>query len=236
MNGAGPVVLVVDDEPETRKFVGTNLSAKGFRPLLAEDGSEALKLFGERPIDLVLLDLSMPGPDGVEVCRAIRHQSDVPIVILSGHSREIDKVNALDVGADDYLTKPFATEVLLARINAIVRRTQAVPEETTGLYQVGGLFVDLSAGTVTRDAALIDLTDLEFKLLCYLILHRGRTATREQILRDVWQLPSTVETRTIDRHVNALRSIMDGKDEETWPIKSVYGIGYKLVDVERVEA
>ena len=104
MKGDGPVVLVVDDEAETRKFVGMNLTASGFRPILAEDGTEALKLFGERAIDLILLDLVMPGPSGVEVCRAIRHSSDVPIVILSGRSREKDKVTALDLGADDYVT------------------------------------------------------------------------------------------------------------------------------------
>ncbi len=124
MKGDGPVILVVDDEAETRKFVGMNLTAKGFRPLLAEDGSEALKLFGERPIDLVVLDLAMPGPSGVEVCQAIRLTSDVPILVLSGHSRESDKVGALDIGADDYLTKPFGVAELVARVGAALRRGQ----------------------------------------------------------------------------------------------------------------
>ncbi len=233
-----PRLLVIEDDPQLNVGLSMFLEMEGFQVDLADDGDEGLRQAVSLPgYDLILLDANLPGRTGFEVLREMRVQGvSTPVLMLTGLGAHEDKMRGFELGADDYLTKPFATEVLLARINAIVRRTQAVSEETTGLYQVGGLFVDLSAGTVTRDAALIDLTDLEFKLLCYLILHRGRTATREQILRDVWRLPSTVETRTIDRHVNALRSIMDGKDEETWPIKSVYGIGYKLVDVERVEA
>src|SRR5690606_16705565 len=137
---------------------------------------------------------------------------------------------------DDYLTKPFSTEELLARVQAILRRTQQETEDATGVFDVGGLRVDMGERKIDRNGEPISLTDLEFRLLRYLLLHRGRTATREQILRDVWGLPSDVETRTIDRHVNALRKIMDGEDEDSWPIKSVYGIGYKLVGAEKVDA
>jgi DNA-binding response OmpR family regulator len=150
---------------------------------------------------------------------------------LGGHD---DKMRGFELGADDYLTKPFSTEELLARVQAILRRSQSETSDDSGTYDVGGLRVNLETREVTRAGEPISLTDLEFRLLRYLLLHRGRTATREQILRDVWGLPSDVETRTIDRHVNALRKIMDGEDEETWPIKSVYGIGYKLVGADEV--
>jgi DNA-binding response OmpR family regulator len=152
---------------------------------------------------------------------------------LGGHD---DKMRGFELGADDYLTKPFSTEELLARVQAILRRSQIETDDETGNYDVGGLTVNLATRDVTRAGEPISLTDLEYRLLRYLLLHRGRTATREQILRDVWGLPSDVETRTIDRHVNALRKIMDGEDEETWPIKSVYGIGYKLVGADKLTA
>ena len=235
---APPRLLIVEDDPQVNIGLSLFLETEGYQVDLADDGEEGLRRAVSLPgYDLVVLDANLPGRNGFEVLREMRVQGvSTPVLMLTGLGAHEDKMRGFELGADDYLTKPFSTEVLLARINAIVRRTRAVPEETTGVYQVGGLVVDLAAGTVTRDARQMDLTDLEFKLLQYLILHRGRAATREQILRDVWRLPSTVETRTIDRHVNALRGLMDGEDEETWPIKSVYGIGYKLVDVERVKA
>ncbi len=231
-----PHLLIIEDDPQLNVGLSMFLETEGFQVDLADDGDEGLRLAVSLPgYDLIILDANLPGRTGFEVLREMRVQGvSTPVLMLTGLGAHEDKMRGFELGADDYLTKPFATEVLLARINAIVRRTQAVPEEAMGVYQVGGLLVDLPAGAVTRDGEVMDLTDLEFKLLRYLILHRGRTATREQILRDVWRLPSTVETRTIDRHVNALRSIMDGEDEDTWPIKSVYGIGYKLVDVERI--
>jgi DNA-binding response OmpR family regulator len=137
-------------------------------------------------------------------------------------------------GADDYLTKPFATEELMARIEVLLRREAQAIEEG-GVFEVGGLTVDLDGKTVSRNGESVKLTDLEYALLEYLIRRRGRTATREQILRDVWNLPAEVETRTIDRHVNALRDVMDGDEESQWAIRSVYGIGYKLVGATHVE-
>ena len=229
-------LLIIEDDPQLSIGLSLFLEAEGYEVVLESDGEAGLRQAVSLPgYDLIVLDANLPGRNGFEVLREMRVQGvSTPVLMLTGLGAHEDKMRGFELGADDYLTKPFSTEVLLARIHAIVRRTQAVPEETTGVYQVGGLVVDLAAGTVTRDDEQMDLTDLEFKLLQYLILHRGRTATREQILRDVWRLPSTVETRTIDRHVNALRVLMNGEDEETWPIKSVYGIGYKLVDVERV--
>ncbi|MFW5973703.1 MAG: response regulator transcription factor, partial [Bacteroidota bacterium] len=157
-----------------------------------------------------------------------------PVLMLTGLGGHESKMGGFELGADDYLTKPFSTDELLARVQAIVRRSHVNDETEKGRFRVGGLEVDIDRRDVRRNGEPVDLTDLEFRLLSYLITHRGRTATREQILRDVWGLPSDIETRTIDRHVNALRKVMDGDSEETWPIQSVYGIGYKLVGAERI--
>ena len=232
-----PRLLIIEDDPKLSIDLSLFLEAEGYGVELVGDGETGLRHAVSLPgYDLILLDAKLPDRSGFEVLREMRMQgARTPVLILTGLGTHEDIMRGFELGADDYLTKPFSTEELLARIHAILRRTQMVPEEASGRYRLGGILVDLSKKTVTRDETPIDLTDLEFKLLQYLILHRGRTATREQILRDVWKLPSTVETRTIDRHVNALRSIMDGEGEETWPIKSVYGIGYKLVGAERVE-
>ena len=230
-------LLIIEDDPQSSIDLSLFLEAEGYEVVLEGDGETGLRQAVSLPgYDLILLDAKLPDRSGFEVLREMRMQgARTPVLILTGLGTHEDIMRGFELGADDYLTKPFSTEELLARIHAILRRTQMVPEEASGRYRLGGILVDLSKKTVTRDETPIDLTDLEFKLLRYLILHRGRTATREQILRDVWKLPSTVETRTIDRHVNALRGIMDGDDEETWPIKSFYGIGYKLVGAERVE-
>ena len=230
-------LLIIEDDPQLGIGLSLFLEADGYEVTLEVDGETGLRQAVSMPgYDLILLDAKLPDRSGFEVLREMRIQgASTPVLILTGLVEHEDIMRGFELGADDYLTKPFSTEELLARIHAILRRTQMVPEEASGRYRLGGLLVDLSKKTVTRDDTPISLTDLEFKLLRYLILHRGRTATRQQILRDVWKLPSTVETRTIDRHVNALRSIMDGDDEETWPIKSVYGIGYKLIGAERVK-
>lgn len=229
-------LLIVEDDPELSTGLLLYLESQGFDVTLVNDGEKGLQKAISLPgFDLIVLDAKLPSRSGFDVLREARSRGvSTPILMLTGLGGHDDKMRGFELGADDYLTKPFSTEELLARVQAILRRTQQETEDATGVFDVGGLRVDLGEKTITRDGEPISLTDLEFRLLRYLMLHRGRTATREQILRDVWGLPSDVETRTIDRHVNALRKIMDGEDEDSWPIKSVYGIGYKLVGAERV--
>lgn len=210
------------------------LESEGFDVTLVSDGDEGLRKAVSLPgYDLVVLDAKLPGKSGFDILREMHARGvSTPVLMLTGLGGHEDKMRGYELGVDDYLTKPFSTEELLARVEAILRRTEEKERERERVYHVGGLDVDLRNDTVTREGEPVDLTDLEYRLLRYLVLHHGRTATREQILRDVWQLPSNVETRTIDRHVNALRKVMEGEDEDSWPIKSVYGIGYKLVGVE----
>lgn len=232
-----PRLLIVEDDPQMSTGLVLFLESEGFEVTVADDGAKGLEEAVTLPEPaLIILDAKLPEKSGFEILREIRGKGvSAPVLMLTGLGGHEDKMRGFDLGADDYLTKPFSTDELLARIQAILRRSEA-SSIAGGVFEVGGLTVDVDAGTVTRNGESVSLTDLEFRLLKYLIRHHGRTATREQILRDVWELPSEVETRTIDRHVNALRKVMDGTDEESWPIKSVYGIGYKLEGVREIDA
>jgi DNA-binding response OmpR family regulator len=231
----GPSLLVVEDDSELSTSLLLYLESEGYDVTLAEDGETALNEATRLPgYDLIVLDAKLPDLNGFEVLRQTRDDGvRTPVLMLTGLGDHEHKMRGFQVGADDYLTKPFETEELVARIDVLLRR-EAEADTEDGVFAVGGLHVDLTTDSVTRDDSPVDLTDLEYKLLAYLLRRRGRTATREQILRDVWDLPTEVETRTIDRHVNALRDAMDGDAEDAWPIQSVYGIGYKLEGAERV--
>ena len=233
----GPNLLIVEDDSELSTSLVLYLESEDYEVTLAETGEDGLEEATRLPgYDLIILDAKLPDRNGFEVLRRAREDGvKTPVLMLTGLGDHEHKMRGFQVGADDYLTKPFETEELLARIDVLLRREAEVSEEG-GVFTVGGLRVNLDTETVARDGETVDLTDLEYRLLAYLLRRRGRTATREQILRDVWDLPAEVETRTIDRHVNALRDVMEGDDEASWPIQSVYGIGYKLVGAERVEA
>ncbi|HEX7072339.1 MAG TPA: response regulator transcription factor [Rhodothermales bacterium] len=232
-----PRLLIVEDDPQLSTGLMLYLEAQGYSVSLESDGEKGLQQAISLPgYDLLILDAKLPERNGFDVLREVRTRGvRTPVLMLTGLGAHEDKMRGFELGADDYLTKPFSTEELLARVQAILRRSQSTMDDT-GVFNVGGLAVDLDGGVVKRGRENVELTDLEFKLLKYLILHRGRTVPRKQLLRDVWELPGDVETRTIDRHINALRKVMDGEDEDTWPIKSVYGIGYKLVGAEPADA
>ena len=232
----GPALLVVEDDSELSTSLLLYLESEGYEVTLAEEGEAALDEATRLPgYDLIVLDAKLPDLSGFEVLRQARDDGvRTPVLVLTGLGDHEHKMRGFQVGADDYLTKPFETDELVARIDVLLRREAEATEEG-GVFEVGGLRVDLDDDTVVRDGDPVDLTGLEYKLLAYLLRRRGRTATREQILRDVWDLPTEVETRTIDRHVNALRDEMEGDAEDEWPIQSVYGIGYKLEGAERID-
>lgn len=229
--------MVVEDDPQLSTGLMMFLETQGYEVTLATDGDQGMSRAVELPeYALMILDAKLPGRSGFDILREARsHGVRTPVLMLTGLGAHEDKMRGFELGADDYLTKPFSTDELLARMQAILRRSTVSREDERGQFEVGGLTVNLGIRSVTRDGDPVELTDLEYRLLRYLILHRGRTVSREQLLRDVWELPGDIETRTIDRHVNALRKVMDGEDEDTWAIKSVYGIGYKLAGAERVD-
>jgi two-component system response regulator RegX3 len=212
-------ILVVEDEDTIAVPLAEGLRREGFDVFRAATGESAL----EAPaVDLVLLDLRLPDLDGTEVCRRLRARSDVPIIIVSAKGEEIDRVVGLELGADDYVVKPFGFRELLARIRAVMRRAR--PEESDGVLHAGSLLVDLRARRVTLDGSELELTPKEFDLLALLTSDAGAVVTRERILREVWDTDWFGPTKTIDVHVASLRKKLgDGR----W-IETVRGVGHRL--------
>ena len=219
-------ILVVDDEPTLRETLVDALEADGFRVVSAADGREALTRFrAERP-DLVLLDLMLPELSGIEVCRIIRAESGVPIVMLTAKTSELDKVVGLELGADDYVTKPFSLRELTARIRALLRRTEQLAEAPMPLVELGALTVDLAGHRLLSDGERVPLKPKVFELLAYLLRHPGQVLTREQLLEHVWGYDYAGETRTVDVHIHWLRAAIEPEPAEPIYLHTVRGVGY----------
>jgi DNA-binding response OmpR family regulator len=237
-------ILVVDDEPNIRDTVAITLRREGFDVVLAETGTEALERMDQRP-DVVVLDIMLPGLDGLEVCRRIRQTSSVPIILLSARGEEIDRVVGLEIGADDYLTKPFAMRELVARIRAIIRRMHMdhvdrhtePPEEPApatadhGVFVVGDIVVDPAARQATVRGEPVDLKKKEFDLLEYFARHPGVVMTREALLREVWGYQHHVDTRTVDVHIRWLRQKLEDDPGDPKRLLTVRGHGYRFMVV-----
>jgi DNA-binding response OmpR family regulator len=219
-------ILVVDDEPTLRETLAEALDADGFRVVTAADGSEALLRFREHHPDLVVLDLMLPELSGVEVCRILRRESGVPILMLTAKSSEIDKVLGLELGADDYVTKPFSLRELTARIRALLRRTEQPVVEGPATVTLGDLTVDLAGHRLLRDGEPVPLKPKVFELLAFLLLHPGQVFSREQLLEHVWGYDYAGETRTVDVHVHWLRTAIEPEPAAPALIQTVRGVGY----------
>lgn len=217
-------ILIVDDEERMRKLVRDFLVKKNFAVVEAADGSEALDLFfADSEISLVILDVMMPKLDGFACAKEIRAYSKVPIIMLTAKGQERDELQGFEIGVDEYISKPFSPKVLVARVEAILRRTGKEPDEE--LLEAGGVVLNRSAHTVTIDGQNVDLSYKEFELLSYFMENRGIALSRETILDHVWNYDYFGDTRTIDTHVKKLRSKMGEKGEL---IKTIWGMGYKF--------
>jgi DNA-binding response OmpR family regulator len=220
-------ILIVDDDPAIRKFVAANLQARGYETLIAPGGEEALNLIEERMPDLVLLDIMMPAMNGFEVCRSIREWSQVPIIMISAKDSVDDKVKCFDIGADDYLTKPFALHELLSRIKAVLKRSQTTDSSTQqSTYHKGGLIVDFSRQIATLEGKTIELTALEYKILAYLTLNAGRIITPNQILEKIWGEEYIGDNRLLQVNVCRLRRKLKDSAKEPVYIQTNPGMGY----------
>ncbi len=217
-------ILVVDDESRMRKLVKDFLARQGYTVLEAADGMEAMDYFyADKDIALIILDVMMPRMDGWQVCREIRMHSKVPIIMLTARSEERDELQGFDLGVDEYISKPFSPKILVARVEAILRRTQG--SGNADEISAGGIVVDKAAHTVMSDGSPVDLSFKEFELLTYFMENQGIALSREKILNNVWNYDYFGDARTIDTHVKKLRSKLGDKGEY---IKTIWGMGYKF--------
>lgn len=220
-------ILIIEDEKDLAELVAFNLEKEGYRPLIALDGIAGLEAARDSSPDLILLDLMLPGMGGIEICKSLKGNpktAQVPVILLTAKGEEIDRVVGFEIGADDYVVKPFSTRELLLRIRAVLRR--AHPEKPAGrMLRIGPVAIDTERHIVTVDDAEAVLTSTEFKLLLILAERLGRLQSREQLLKDVWGYNYAGDTRTVDTHVTRLRTKLG---EAGGMIKTVRGFGYKL--------
>jgi two-component system phosphate regulon response regulator PhoB len=224
-----PKILVVDDEPEAVELVDFNLKQAGFDVVTAADGAEALKKAHSALPSLMVLDLMLPEIDGLEVCKMLRRDpatANIPIVMVTAKAAEIDRILGLELGADDYITKPFSPRELVLRVKRILQRGRG-PDEETNRFKFGELLIDSPRHLVSWRGKSIDLTATEFKLLSVLAQRRGRVQSREQLLRDVWEYNSLIDTRTVDTHMRRLREKLGPASKY---LDTVRGVGYRFVE------
>src|ERR671937_2050053 len=223
-------ILLVDDEESVQKLLAYPLERDGYRVVQARDGEEALKRFDELPVDLVVLDLMLPKLDGLEVCKRVRAASSVPIIMLTARDDELDKVLGLELGADDYITKPFSIREFRSRVRALLRRAAPRRPEREEVISVDGLEIDVARRVVQIDGRVVQLTYVEFELLRTLATHPGRVYSRRMLLEALWGGADYREPRTIDVHVRHLREKLERDPREPEYIFTVRGVGYRFRD------
>ena len=223
------LILLIEDDPAIVRFLERGLAAHGHRTISADNGEDGLLMAAEEAVELVLLDVMLPRMDGRRVLERIRlRRPDLPVLMLTARDGVHDKVEALDLGADDYLTKPFEMVELLARIEALLRRAPAASGVSLERFQFGNVFVDVRKAEVSREGTPVELSAKEFHLLRYFVEHRGATLSREELLTEVWGYHATPSTRTVDVHVAWLRQKLEPNPRVPQYIVTVHGLGYKF--------
>lgn len=225
---AQPLILLVDDDARLREIVGMALEGEGYRVRGAESAEEVSSLFEAEDPDLLILDVMLPGMDGFELCREIRTRSPVPILMLTAKTDTVDVVVGLESGADDYVTKPFVTKELVARIRALLRRARIPEKEAARKMVVGELEIVPDAATVTKRGEPIQLTKTEFKLLCAMAARPNQVFTRELLLQQVWEYDYFGDSRLVDVHIRRLRGKIEDDPREPRIVQTVRGLGYKI--------
>lgn len=223
-----PYILLVDDDPNISRLVQLYLEKEGFEVKTADRGDDALALFRKLPPDLMLLDVMLPGMDGWQVLKAVRKSSSIPIIMLTAKDETFDKVLGLELGADDYITKPFDTKELVARVKAVLRRTQGSEEEKSDTLAFPGLTVSLSQYEVSYQGEKVEMPPKELEVLYFLASHQNQVFTREQLLEQVWGFDFYGDSRTVDVHIKRLREKLPDCEKHGWCIRTVWGVGYKF--------
>ena len=224
---ANQKILIVDDDQNICELLRLYLAKEGYETLIAHDGQAALDLFEKEKPDMVLLDVMMPHMDGWEVCRRIRGQSNTPVIMLTAKGETFDKVLGLELGADDYVVKPFDTKEVVARIKAVLRRCSPDSQESNGIIQFENLSLDMSRYELKVKGQVVEAPPKELELLAYLAGHPNRVFTRDQLLDEVWGFEYYGDSRTIDVHIKRLREKLEGASD-AWCLKTVWGVGYKF--------
>lgn len=223
-------ILVVDDEDHIVELISYNLINSGYKVITANNGIDAVKIAREEKPDLMLLDLMLPGLDGFDVCKSIRNDNetkDISVIMLTAKGEELDKILGLELGADDYITKPFSIRELLARVKAVLRRIKSV-EESEEVYKSNGILINFDRRDVFILDKKIDLTLKEFELLEILVKNRGKILTRETLLDKIWGYEYVGETRTVDVHIRYLRKKVEVDDKNPKLIETIRGVGYRF--------
>lgn len=227
---ANEKILVVDDEPNILELIKFNLENNGFKVITACNGERALEMIKAENPDLILLDVMLPGVDGFELCKIIRRKnetSDIPIILITAKSEEIDKILGLEIGADDYITKPFSVRELIARVKAVLRRADK-KDKNEKIIKISDIIIDVDKHEVTVKGKKIELTPKEFELLKLFALNPGRVFSRDYLLEKIWGYDYLGDTRTVDVHIRHLRQKIEENSDETNYIETVRGVGYKF--------
>lgn len=222
-------ILIVEDEPHMVAGLRDNFEYEGFQVLTASDGVDGLDLALKESPDLVVLDVMMPRMSGLDVCKQLKaRRPSIPIIMLTARGQEVDKVVGLELGADDYVTKPFSIRELLARVKAVLRRSQTLPKDQD-TYSFGDVQVNLRSYQVTRGGKAIEFSNKEFELLKHLLCHSGETMSRDRLLDEVWGYENFPTTRTVDAHIVRLRQKLEPVPDQPRFFLTVHGVGYKFV-------
>lgn len=222
-------VLIVDDNPDIREVLGTYAAKEGFEPITAKDGFEALDLFRKTSPAVILLDVMMPGMDGYRVCERIRSESDVPIILITAKGEDCERVMGLDIGADDYIVKPFNANEVMARVRAVLRRMARVEQkEEKKILSISNLTINIESYSVYVGAEKLPLTKKEVETMWILAENPSKVFTRDNLLDSLWGQDYFGDSRTVDSHIKRLRAKLDKVDHPDWEIKTIWGLGYKL--------
>ena len=223
-----PDILVVDDDPNISRLEQLYLEKENYEVRTAADGNEALESFRKLPPDLVVLDVMLPGMDGYEVLKAIRRSGDIPVIMVTARGETFDKVLCLELGADDYIVKPFDGKELLARVKAVLRRSRGSEEEKPGDLSFSGLTVSLSEYDVHYEGKKLEMPPKELEVLYFLASHPNQVFTREQLLSQIWGFEFFGDSRTVDVHIKRLREKLADSEKYGWSLYTVRGVGYKF--------
>jgi DNA-binding response OmpR family regulator len=219
-------ILIADDNKQIISILEEYAKKEGYEPIAARDGQEAIELFRTRQPDIILLDVMMPMIDGLEVCREIRKTSNVPIIMITARGEDFEKIMGLDIGADDYIVKPFSPGEVMARVRAILRRLEGDQNQQTFIFD--NLKVNLDSYTATIDGQDLSLTKKELELLWTLVTNMNKVFSRNNLLDSIWGYDYFGDSRTVDSHIKRLRTKLDKYEHDKWQIKTIWGVGYKF--------